>query len=94
MIGALESCHSISDGTVKYSTDELKKARKGDHVWLVFARPIEVEVLEKKLKVSEAVFADGVFWLLCGNDVVRCTKYEFDNMEPFRQWFRQLLPVD
>jgi hypothetical protein len=94
VVGALESCHDVSDGTVKYTADDLKKARKGDHVSLVFAKPLAVTVLGKRLDVSEAVFADGVFWLLCGREVVRCTKYEYDKMERFREWYRQPLKVD
>ena len=92
--GALESCHDMSGGTVPYSADDLKKARKGDHVSLVFTKSLEVKVLGRKLEVSEVVFADGVFWLLCGNEVVRCTKYESDKMDRFQKWHRQTLPVD
>jgi hypothetical protein len=51
-------------------------------------------VLNKKLVVSEVVFADGVFWLVCGNGVERCTKFTFDKMTPFREWYRQTLPAD
>jgi hypothetical protein len=92
--GVLESCHDISDGTVKYTVEDLKKARKGDHVSLEFTRPQAVTVLGKQLKVSEAVFAGGVFWLRCGNDVVRCTKYEYHEFEKFQRWFRQTLLAD
>lgn len=92
--GVLESCHNMSDGTVKYTADDLKKAQKGDHVRFVFPKPLKVEVLGKKLQVSEAIYADGVFWLACGNDVVRCTKYTFDKMDQFQEWYRQTLPAD
>jgi hypothetical protein len=94
LTGALESCHDMSDGTIRYTVADLKKARKGDHVRFVFPKPLGVEVLEKKLEVSEAVYADGVFWLVCGKDVVRCTKYTFDKMDRFREWYRQPLPAD
>jgi hypothetical protein len=90
-VGVLESCSDMSDGTVQYTADDLKKARKGDHVSLVFAKPLAVTVLGKRLEVSEAVFANGVFWLLCGKEVVRCTKYEYDKMERFQEWYRQTL---
>jgi hypothetical protein len=92
--GALESCHARSDGTVRYTSDDLKKAKKGDHVRFEFTRPLPVEILGKKLEVSEAVFAAGVFWLVCRQDVVRCTKYEFAKMKPFGEWYRQTLPAD
>jgi hypothetical protein len=94
LVGALESCHTRSDETVKYAVDDLKKARKGDHVRFLFPKPLGVEVLGKKLDVSEAVFADGVFWLLCGEEVVRCTKYEYDKMKRFQEWYRPTLPAD
>ena len=94
LTGVLESCHDMSDGTVKYTADDLKKAQKGDHVQFVFPKPLKVEVLGKKLEVSEAVYAEGVFWLICGKDFVRCTKYTYDKMDQFREWYRQLLPAD
>jgi hypothetical protein len=94
LTGVLESCHDLSDGTIKYTADDLKKAQKGDHVRFVFPRPLGVEVLNRQLVVSEVVFAGGVFWLVCGNDVERCTKYTFDKMTPFREWYRQTLPPD
>src|SRR5262245_30600506 len=65
LAGALESCHTLSDGTIKYTADDLKTAREGDHVSFVFAKPLGVEVLNRNLEVSEAVFAKGVFWLRC-----------------------------
>ena len=86
LTGVLESCHDMSDGTVKYTADDLKKAQKVDHVRFVFRKPLKVEVLGEKLEVSEAVCADGVFWLVCGKDVVRCTKYTYDKMDRFREW--------
>jgi hypothetical protein len=94
LAGALESCHDMSDGTVPYTADDLKSARKKDHVRFLFPKPLGVEVLGTKLEVSEAVFAKGVFWLLCGEEVVRCTKYEFAKMDRFQKWYRQTLPAD
>jgi hypothetical protein len=94
LIAVLESCHDVSDETVKYSTDDLKTAQKGDHVRFEFPKAIKCEVQQKKLEVSEAIYAKGVFWLVCGNDVVRATKYTFDKLEPFRKWFEQTLPAD
>jgi hypothetical protein len=94
LVGALESCHDISDGTVKYTAEELKKARNGDHVSFVFAKPLGVEVLDRNLEVSEAVFAKGVVWLRCGKEVVRCAKYEYDKYDRFLEWYRQTLPAD
>jgi hypothetical protein len=94
VVAALESCSDVSDGTVRYTPDDLKKARQNDHVSLVFPRALGVTVAGKKLEVSEVVYADGVFWLLCGNEAVRCTKYEHRKFEPFREWYRQTLPAD
>jgi hypothetical protein len=94
LAATLASCTNMSDGTVRYTADDLKQAQNRDHVRFVFPRPLGVEVLGKKLGVSEAVFAEGVFWLACGQDVVRCTKYTIDTMERFREWYRQTLPAD
>jgi hypothetical protein len=82
----LESCCSKSDG----SDAELKKAREGNHVRLVFLRPIKVTVLDEKLDVSELVFTQplntGVFWLRAANGVVRCSKYRFEKEKDFVNW--------
>src|SRR4051812_10260146 len=59
----LESCHDRSEGTAA----DLKKAQEGDHVRLVFAKPIAVVVGGEKLEATELVFTQplntGVFWL-------------------------------
>jgi hypothetical protein len=82
----LESCHSIGEGTAA----DLTKAQSGDHIRLVFAKPVAVEVLDRKLKMSDLVFTQplntGVFWLRAGNVIVRCTKYEPDKEKDFVQW--------
>ena len=93
LVGVLDSCHDVSDGTVKYTADDLTKAKKGDHVRFEFPTPLKVEVRGKKLEMSEAVFADGVFWLVCGKDFVRCTKYS-ETMDRFQEWYRQTLAAD
>jgi hypothetical protein len=89
-VAVLESCHSSDAET--YTAAGLKKAQQGDHVRLVFPKPITVTVLRDEFDVSEVVYADGVFWLRCGAKVVRSTKYEFEKWRPFESWFRQLLP--
>jgi hypothetical protein len=94
LVGVIESCHALSDGTVKYTDQDLRTARNGDHVRFIFAAPLGVTVLGKKLEVSEAVFAEGVLWLRSGKEVVRCSKYEFEKMKRFREWYRQTLPAD
>jgi hypothetical protein len=91
---ALESCHVISDGTVTHSADDMKRAQIQNHVHFLFPTPLRVKVLGKNLAVSEAVVASGVFWLRCGNEVVRCTKYTHDKMQPLHDWYRQTLPAD
>jgi hypothetical protein len=94
-IGVIESCHS-STGWVDTNPElaDLEKARKGDHVRLVFSRPITVTVLNHKVEFSEVVFSAGVFWLRRGEKVLRCAKYECEKMKPFEAWYRQTLPVD
>jgi len=74
----LESCHHVDDVTPALA--DLKKARQGDHVRLVFARPVAVTVLGKTFEVSELIFTQplniGVFWLRGGRRLVRCAKFE------------------
>ena len=97
-VGLLESCSSASDGTVAYTAADLKKAQEGDHVRLVFAKPITVTVLDNKIEVSELVFTQplntGVFWLRVGNDVVRCSKYRFEKERDFVAWRDQATVVE
>jgi hypothetical protein len=93
LTGVLESCLDMSDGTVRYTADDVKKAQKGDHVRFVFPKPLGVRVLGQKHEVSEAVYAKGVIWLVCGKDVVRCTKYTPDQWLRFNDWYRQTLPA-
>ncbi len=92
LAGLLESCHTLNDGTVKYTADDLKKAQTGDHVRFVFPKSLKVAILGKPLDVSETVYADGVLWLVSGTDVLRCSKYEFDKYDRFLEWYRQTLP--
>ena len=94
LTGVLESCHSINDGIGPYTVEDVKKASRGDHVRFVFPNPLKVDVRRKKVDVSEAVYADGVFWLICGNEVVRCSKYTHDKWQPFLKWYQQTLPAD
>ena len=85
-IALLESCHDRSEGTAA----DLKKSQEGDHVRLVFAKPIAVVVGGEKLEVAELVFTQplntGVFWLRVGDKVVRCTKYRFEKEKDFMAW--------
>jgi hypothetical protein len=97
-VALLKSCHSREEHPMLYSLADLKKARQGDHVRLVFAKPIKVDVLEKELEVSELVFTQplntGVFWRRCGDSVVRCTKYEPKMEKDFLAWRQQARPMD
>jgi hypothetical protein len=94
----LEACHTIGDRRfengkeIKYTADDVKQAQKGDHVRFVFPKPIDVTVLGNEMEVSEAVFANGAFWLVYGKDVARCSKYEYEKMKRFEDWYRQPLP--
>lgn len=93
-LAVVESCHSLNDGRVNPTIDDVKKARKGDHVRFVFARPRTIKVLGQNLKASEVIYADGVFWLRNGDQVFRCAKYEPDKWDRFLEWSRQTLPAD
>lgn len=96
--GVLESCHDISDDSVTYTVQDIedakKKAAADEYVEILLPQAIAVDVLDSKLQVSEAVYAKGVFWVISGKDVMRCTKYEFAKMDRFQKWYRQTLPVD
>ncbi|HKB01112.1 MAG TPA: Ig-like domain-containing protein [Gemmataceae bacterium] len=86
-IAFLESCHSFSDG---HAVADLQKALQGDHVRFVFAKPITVTVLDKKLEVTELVLTHplntGVFWVRAGNNVMCCSKYEYEKQKRFEAW--------
>ena len=93
-VGLLESCHDES----LYEADELKKAEKGDHVRLLFPKPITVMVMGEKVEVSQLVFRrplnTGVFWVRTRDKWRRYSKYEFRKEKPFEAWLRQAQPVD
>ena len=88
-VGLLESCCDES----AYQADEFEKAQKGDHVRLVFAKPVAVAVLGEKVEVSELVFRrplnTGVFWVRTGDKWRRYTKYEFKKEAPFTAWLAE-----
>ena len=93
-VGLLESCHDSS----LYEADELKKAKQGDHIRLVFAKPITVRVVNEDVEVSELVFRlptnTGVFWLRSGEKWRRYSKYEPQKEKPFLAWLREAQPAD
>ena len=93
-IGLLESCHDKS----LYQAEERKKAERGNHVRLMFPKPITVTVMGQKVEVSELVFRlplnTGVFWVRTGDKWRRYSKYEFRKEEPFVAWLRQAQPAD
>jgi hypothetical protein len=96
----LEACHTLGDSRfengkeIKYTAEDVKKAQKGDHVRFVFSKPLLVDVLEKELDATEVVFANGAFWLVCKTGVMRCSKYEYEKMKKFEDWYRQTLRPD
>jgi hypothetical protein len=85
----LESCSA--SGESSDAAGDLNKAQKGDHVQLVFPKPLKVQVLDKEFEVSEVVYSAGVFWLRFGDKVQRSTKYQHEKWKPFEEWFRQPL---
>jgi hypothetical protein len=93
-IGLLESCSS--EGV--YDAAELKKAEDGDHVRLVFAKPITVRPVNEKVEFSELVFRlpinTGVFWLRSGDKVRRFTKFQYSKEKPFQDWLREAQAAD
>jgi hypothetical protein len=93
-LGLLESCHDES----LFEADELKKALQGDHVRLVFPKPVTAEVLNKKVEFAELVFRlplnTGVFWVRNGDTWRRYSKYEFQKEEPFEAWLRLAQPAE
>ena len=94
----LEACHDINDETLRFTVRDLEAAKKdaaaGEYVEFLLPEALPVEVLRHKLQVSEALYAKGVFWVISGTEVMRCTKYEFDKMDRFQKWYRQVLPAD
>jgi hypothetical protein len=93
-VGLLESCHSES----RYQADEFKKALKGDHVRLVFAKPGTASVNDERIEFSELVFRlptnTGVFWVRTGDTWRRYSKYEFEKEKPFAAWLREAEPAE
>jgi hypothetical protein len=94
LIDVLDSCHDISDHSVKFTAEDLKKAQAGEHVRFVFSKPRAHKLHGQQMVISEVVFAKGVFWVVDGTEFVRMTKYRFEKMERFAKWFRQTLPAD
>lgn len=93
-VGLLESCHNES----LYQANEFKKVLQGDHIRLVFAKPITARVMNEKVAFSELVFRlpmnIGVFWVRTGDKWRRYSKYEFQREEPLAAWLRQARPAD
>jgi hypothetical protein len=94
-VGLLESCCDES----LYQADELNKALKGDHVRLVFTKPITAEVMNEKIEFSELVFRlplnIGVFWMWAGGDKWRrYSNYEFKKEKPFVALLREARPAE
>jgi hypothetical protein len=93
-LGLLESCHDSS----LFDDDELKKAFEGDHVRLVFPKPVTAEVVNKKVEFAELVFRlpinTGVFWVRNGEIWRRYSKYEPKKVEAFEAWLREAQPRD
>jgi len=88
-VGLLESC-SFKGG---YQADELTKAEQGDHVRLVFPKPITVTVMGKKVEVSQLVVRLPLreVWARTGDKWERYTKYDPEKSRTFEAWLRQAL---
>jgi hypothetical protein len=94
VVGLLESCHDES----LFQADEKNKALKGDHVRLVFPKPITSQILNQQIEFSELVFRlplnTGVFWVRAGDKWRRFSKYEFQKEKPFVVWLREAQPTE
>jgi hypothetical protein len=94
-LALLESCSSEAwPGPKPPTADDVNKVLQGDHVRVVFAKPVTVKVLNEKVEFRELVFGAGAFWLRSGEKVVRYTKYEHDKFKPFHAWHRQPPPAN
>jgi hypothetical protein len=93
-LGLLESCHDES----LFQADELSTALQGDHVRLVFPKPITADVVNKKVEFSELVLRlplnKGVFWVRAGDKWWRFSKYEFEKEKPVVAWLREAQPKE
>lgn len=75
--------------------ERMEQVKKGDHVRLVFTKPVKLTVLNTRLEVSELVFSEKAgFWVRSGKKAYFFTKYKPEKMKPFDKWRNQLLPVD
>jgi hypothetical protein len=93
-LALLESCHSAAwPGPKPPTSDDVKKVLEGDHVRLVFAKPITARVMNEKVEFSQLVFGAGAFWLRSGDKVLRYTKYEHGKWKAFQEWYRQIAPA-
>src|SRR4051812_22639756 len=94
VIGLLESCHDES----QYDAAELTAAQRGDHVRLMFARPMTATVLDKRVDASELILRlplnTGVFWLRSGDAVRRFSKYDFPKERAVTDWLREARPAE
>ena len=99
-VGLLESCHDES----LYEADEFTKALQGDHIRLVFPKPITARVDNEQIEFSELVFRlpmnTGVFWVRTVRTADnlgrwrRYSKYEFEKRKPFATWLREAQAAD
>lgn len=93
MLDLLRTCHARDDG---YALADLDAAKKGDHVRLVFATPVELP--GEEFAFAELVFTQptgrGVFWLRSGADVRRWTKFLHPQTIAADAWIQQGRPVE
>lgn len=92
-LGLLESCHDKS----LYDAEEFKKARKGEHIRVIFPKAVPVTVMDEKLKISELVFRlpihTGVFWVRSQSKWRRYSKFEFPKQQAFEKWLDTAEPI-
>ena len=95
-IALLQSCHHVDEVTPALA--DLKKARQGDHIRLVFRTPVGVKILDKTFDVSEVIFTQpsntGVFWLRANRRLVRCAMFEPQKQTDFSIWLKQAQAED
>ncbi len=72
-----------------YTSDDLKKARAGEHFHLVFGKAQLVEVMGKPVEVTELVFSSGAIWVRSEKQIRRFAKYDFRKWQAFDTWLRE-----
>lgn len=84
----LESCRDES----RIQPNELTEPPRGDHVRLVFAKPITAKIMKEEVEITELMFrlptCAGVCWARSGDKWRQFDEYEIQKLDPFVAWLR------